>query len=219
MCPERSPTVPVPHRTSGGPAAGLANPLFQEGGRTRPPRRQLSRHDIGHPNLLSSTAAPRDAKTLGPCRPAPQVRELSKAPAGAAPWPGWEGGLSPWVLLTLQPPAPAPQVTSPGSPGQPLQVTAPPKATAASQRGGLSFCSWGLLSDIAPRQPPPGLTSPGRVGCIHGEAQATDDGEGGAFLCPLSLSGSFLGAQARDLGLSSLPTRRSQSRPASLSRR
>ncbi|NXT31724.1 ADAM8 protein, partial [Pelecanoides urinatrix] len=61
-------------RTCSGSAAGLANPLFQEGGRTRPPRRQLSRHDIGHPNLLSSTAAPRDARPLGPCRPAPQVR-------------------------------------------------------------------------------------------------------------------------------------------------
>ncbi|NXF38609.1 ADAM8 protein, partial [Nyctibius bracteatus] len=60
-------------RTSGRPAAGLANPLFQEGGRTRPPCRQLSRHDIGRPNLLSSTAAPRDARPLGPHRPAPQV--------------------------------------------------------------------------------------------------------------------------------------------------
>ncbi|XP_075615164.1 disintegrin and metalloproteinase domain-containing protein 8 isoform X2 [Balearica regulorum gibbericeps] len=61
-------------RPSSGPAAGLANPLFQEGGRTRPPRRQLSHRDIGHPNLLSSTAAPRDARPLEPCRPAPQVK-------------------------------------------------------------------------------------------------------------------------------------------------
>ncbi|KAK0685044.1 ADAM8 protein, partial [Pygoscelis papua] len=67
-------------RTSSGPAAGLANPLFQEGGRTRLPRRQLSHHDIGHPNLLSSTAAPRDAWALGPCHRAPQVRELNRAP-------------------------------------------------------------------------------------------------------------------------------------------
>ncbi|XP_059677283.1 disintegrin and metalloproteinase domain-containing protein 8 [Gavia stellata] len=61
-------------RTSSGPAAGLANPLFQDGGRRRSPSHQLSRHDIGHPNLLSSTVAPRDARPLGPCRPAPQVK-------------------------------------------------------------------------------------------------------------------------------------------------
>ncbi|XP_042643591.1 disintegrin and metalloproteinase domain-containing protein 8 isoform X2 [Tyto alba] len=82
-------------RTPGRPAAGLANPLFQEGGRMRPPRRQLSRHDIGHPSLLSSTAAPRDARPPGPRRPAPQV-------------------------------------TSPASPGRTPQVTTPPKATAAA---------------------------------------------------------------------------------------
>ncbi|KAM6390481.1 LOW QUALITY PROTEIN: disintegrin and metalloproteinase domain-containing protein 8 [Pluvialis apricaria] len=58
-------------RTSGRSAAGLANPLFQEGGRTRHPRRQLSRRDIGHPNLLSSTVvAPWDTRPPGPCRPA-----------------------------------------------------------------------------------------------------------------------------------------------------
>ncbi|NWT46773.1 ADAM8 protein, partial [Chroicocephalus maculipennis] len=61
-------------RTSGEPAASLADPLFQEGGRTPRPHRQLSRRDIGHPNLLSSTAAPGDAQPLGPCRPAPQVK-------------------------------------------------------------------------------------------------------------------------------------------------
>ncbi|NXV81246.1 ADAM8 protein, partial [Atlantisia rogersi] len=60
-------------RTSGGPGAGLANPLFQEGGQARSSRRHLSLHDIGHPNLLSSTAAPRDAWLLGSCRPAPQT--------------------------------------------------------------------------------------------------------------------------------------------------
>ncbi|NWS61601.1 ADAM8 protein, partial [Chunga burmeisteri] len=62
-------------RTSSGPAAGLANPLFQESSRTRSSRRQLSHRDIGHPNLLSSTAAPRDAQTLRPCHPAPQARD------------------------------------------------------------------------------------------------------------------------------------------------
>ncbi|NXE15360.1 ADAM8 protein, partial [Lophotis ruficrista] len=59
-------------RTSSGPAASLANPLFQEAGRPRPPQHQLSHRDIGHPSLLSSTAAPRDAQPLRPCRPAPQ---------------------------------------------------------------------------------------------------------------------------------------------------
>ncbi|NXG60508.1 ADAM8 protein, partial [Hemiprocne comata] len=58
-------------RTPSRPAAGLANPLFQES--RRPPHRQLSRLDIGHPSLLSSTAAPRDAQPLGPCCPALQV--------------------------------------------------------------------------------------------------------------------------------------------------
>ncbi|NXO55458.1 ADAM8 protein, partial [Aramus guarauna] len=77
-------------RTSSGPAAGLANPLFQEGGRSRPPRRQLSHRDIGRPNLLSSTAAPRDARPLQPCRPAPQVRELHNPAAGQ---PSWGEGL------------------------------------------------------------------------------------------------------------------------------
>ncbi|NWH16186.1 ADAM8 protein, partial [Grus americana] len=79
-------------RTSSGPAAGLANPLFQEGGRTRPPRRQLSHHDIGHPNLLSSTAAPRDARPLKPCCPAPQVGDpSSSAPPWVPPWCPGEG--------------------------------------------------------------------------------------------------------------------------------
>ncbi|NXJ85296.1 ADAM8 protein, partial [Trogon melanurus] len=61
-------------RISGGPAASLANPVFQKGGRTQPLHHQLSRQDIGHPNLLSSTAAPRDARLLRPCRPAPQAK-------------------------------------------------------------------------------------------------------------------------------------------------
>ncbi|NXV45058.1 ADAM8 protein, partial [Uria aalge] len=73
-------------RTSGGPAASLADPLFQGGGRTPRPHRQLSRRDIGHPNLLSSTAAPRDARPLGPCRPAPQPSSGSPVPLWAPPW-------------------------------------------------------------------------------------------------------------------------------------
>ncbi|XP_026707576.1 disintegrin and metalloproteinase domain-containing protein 8 [Athene cunicularia] len=62
-------------RPTSGPTAGLANPLFPEGGRTRPARRQLSRQDIGPPKLLSSTAARRDTRALGPCRPAPQAKK------------------------------------------------------------------------------------------------------------------------------------------------
>ncbi|NXV30709.1 ADAM8 protein, partial [Rissa tridactyla] len=119
-------------RTSGEPAASLADPLFQEGGRTPRPHRQLSRRDIGHPNLLSSTAAPGDAQPLGPCRPAPQVREPKGDLAwGRNDWPGGRAASHPRFLLTLQPPELVPKVTSPASPGQPLQVTTPPKATMA----------------------------------------------------------------------------------------
>ncbi|NXD70791.1 ADAM8 protein, partial [Eolophus roseicapillus] len=53
-------------RSSSSPTAGLANPLFPDGGHTRPPRRPLSHRDIGPPSLLSSTAAPRGARALGP---------------------------------------------------------------------------------------------------------------------------------------------------------
>ncbi|XP_053928251.1 disintegrin and metalloproteinase domain-containing protein 8 isoform X2 [Cuculus canorus] len=111
-------------RSSSGPAAGLANPLFQEGGRTRPTRRQLSRCDIGHPSLLSSTAAPRDTRPLAPCRPAPQVRARSRAPVRGQLLPRRrEGGLShPGFWLTPQPPAAVAQVTSPAFPGRLLQA-------------------------------------------------------------------------------------------------
>ncbi|NXW21972.1 ADAM8 protein, partial [Circaetus pectoralis] len=123
--------------TSSGPAAGLANPLFQEGGRTRPPRRQLSCHDIGHPNLLSSTAAPRDAKTLGPCRPALQVRELNKAPAQGSP----RGlGLSSHQAKPKPPSKPLPALKSKaqcrgeGPPGPALPCS-PMKPPSVFQRG------------------------------------------------------------------------------------
>ncbi|NXG00165.1 ADAM8 protein, partial [Sakesphorus luctuosus] len=79
---------------SSGTATGLANPLFQEGGRTRGPRRQLSRHDIGQPSLVSSTVAPRGARTL-------------------------RLGHSPSPALAPQPPTPAPQV-KPKPPSKPL---------------------------------------------------------------------------------------------------
>ncbi|NXG83326.1 ADAM8 protein, partial [Stercorarius parasiticus] len=100
-------------RTSGGPAASLADPLFQEGGRTPCPQRQLSRRDISHPNLLSSTAAPGDAQPLGPCRPAPQVREPKGDLAwGSHGWLGGEDSLSPPFLLTLQLPELVPKPPS-----------------------------------------------------------------------------------------------------------
>lgn len=139
---------PRPHRLSSGcarsgpplslcptgPPAGLplASPTHSSrraAGRD-PPRRQLSRHDIGHPNLLSSTAAPRDAKTLGPCRPAPQVRELNKAPAGAAPV-AWVGGRP----LTLGFADPAATGASPPGDISRLSRTAP-----AGNRSSKSHC-------------------------------------------------------------------------------
>ncbi|KAF1575488.1 UNVERIFIED_CONTAM: Disintegrin and metalloproteinase domain-containing protein 8, partial [Eudyptes pachyrhynchus] len=126
-------------RTSSGPAAGLANPLFQEGGRTRLPRRQLSRHDIGHPNLLSSTAAPRDAWALGPCHPAPQVRELNRALVRGS----LHGGLR--ALLSCQakpkpPSKPLPALKSKASchgegPPGPALPHPPPTPPSVFQRG------------------------------------------------------------------------------------
>ncbi|KAM6130093.1 disintegrin and metalloproteinase domain-containing protein 8 [Phoenicopterus ruber ruber] len=108
-------------RTSSRPTAGLANPLFQEGGRTRPPRRQLSRHDIGHPNLLSSTAAPRDARPLGPCRPAPQAKP--KPPS--KPLPALKSKALPGPADPRSPPAP-PSVFQQGVP--PKVALKPPPA-------------------------------------------------------------------------------------------
>ncbi|NXK02211.1 ADAM8 protein, partial [Herpetotheres cachinnans] len=88
--------------TSSRPAAGLANPLFHEGGRVHPPRRQLSHHDIGHPNLLSSTAAPQDARPLRPCRPAPQLMTW-----GGGPFL-WCPGKGLWSLLSSRQAKPKP---------------------------------------------------------------------------------------------------------------
>lgn len=66
--------VPASHRSSSATHSGLANPLFQEGGRARPGRRQLSLGDIGQPSLLSSTAAPRAARAHSPVlAPRPSV--------------------------------------------------------------------------------------------------------------------------------------------------
>ncbi|NXX76833.1 ADAM8 protein, partial [Urocolius indicus] len=74
-------------RPAAGPTAGIAHPLFQEGGRVRASQRPLSRRDIGQPTLLHSTAALCDRRLLGPRCPAPQVRS-SPAPVGGCRSPG-----------------------------------------------------------------------------------------------------------------------------------
>ncbi|NXF44169.1 ADAM8 protein, partial [Oceanites oceanicus] len=127
-------------RTSSGTTAGLANPLFQEGGRTRPPRRQLSRHDIGHPNLLSSTAVPRDARPLGPCHLAPTVRELNRAPARGSLHGVRDSGLSSHQAKLKPPskPLPALKKAAPchgeGPPG-PALPRPPPTPPSVFQQG------------------------------------------------------------------------------------
>ncbi|XP_041261062.1 disintegrin and metalloproteinase domain-containing protein 8 [Onychostruthus taczanowskii] len=93
--------------SSSGTPSGLANPLFQEGGRARPCRRQLSRRDIGQPSLVSSTAAPR-ARAHSPALP------RAHSPA-LAPQPSAPGPLGP----PRSPPRWAPQA-KPKPPSKPL---------------------------------------------------------------------------------------------------
>ncbi|NXP25019.1 ADAM8 protein, partial [Scytalopus superciliaris] len=100
---------------SSGTAGGLANPLFQEGGRARGGRRQLSRQDIGQPSLVSSTVAPRLAGALG-------------------------SGCSPSPPLAPQPPPPAPRVTSPASPRWPPQVKPKPPSKPLPALKGRAMC-------------------------------------------------------------------------------
>ncbi|XP_074448586.1 disintegrin and metalloproteinase domain-containing protein 8 isoform X2 [Larus michahellis] len=146
-------------RTSSEPAASLADPLFQEGRRTPRPHRQLSRRDIGHPNLLSSTAAPGDAQPLGPCRPAPQVREPKGDLAwGRNGWPGGRAASHPRFLLTLQPPELVPKVTSPASPGQPLQVKPKPPSKPLPPLKSKALCNGNGLPGLA--LPCPLMTTP-----------------------------------------------------------
>uniref|UniRef100_A0A8C3XXU8 ADAM metallopeptidase domain 8 n=1 Tax=Catharus ustulatus TaxID=91951 RepID=A0A8C3XXU8_CATUS len=107
-----------------GTPSGLANPLFQEGGRTRPGRRQLSGRDIGQPSLVSSTAAPRPARAHSPVLtlqpPPPGPRGPPRSP------PGWvpqvtspPHGPSPICAGTFLPSfAPCPAPVSPGCPGE-----------------------------------------------------------------------------------------------------
>ncbi|NXG17898.1 ADAM8 protein, partial [Grallaria varia] len=97
-----------------GTATGLTNPLFQEGGRARPPRRQLSRQDIGQPSLVSSTVAPRAAQALVP-------------------------GRCPNPALSPQPPA-TPQVTPPASSPWPPQVKPKPPSKPLPALKGRVLC-------------------------------------------------------------------------------
>ncbi|XP_033921411.1 disintegrin and metalloproteinase domain-containing protein 8 isoform X1 [Melopsittacus undulatus] len=101
----------VPHS---GPPAGLANPLFQEGGHSRPPRRPLSHRDIGPPRLLSSTAAPRgdprpdpEVKPKPPRKPLPALKTktpLEPSGAALAPAPAVLSQRGPPPKVALQPP-------------------------------------------------------------------------------------------------------------------
>ncbi|NXE70558.1 ADAM8 protein, partial [Calcarius ornatus] len=87
--------------SSSGTPSGLANPLFQQGGRARPGRRQLSRGDIGQPSLLSSTAA-RAARPHSPVL-APRPLGPPRCP------PGWPPQVTS-PPLTFPPDGPTPPV-------------------------------------------------------------------------------------------------------------
>ncbi|NWI91288.1 ADAM8 protein, partial [Pitta sordida] len=114
--------------SSSGSASGLTNPLFQEGGRTRPPRHKLSRQDIGQPSLVSSTVAPRGVRALG---------------------------RSPSPVLTLQPPTPVPQVTPPG---RPLQAKPkPPSKPLPALRNKVQCHGEGPRGPSLPPTPPSGF--------------------------------------------------------------
>ncbi|NXL51194.1 ADAM8 protein, partial [Podilymbus podiceps] len=112
-------------KTSSRPTAGLATPFFQEGGRTQPPRCQLSGCDIGHPKLLNSTVVPQVARPLGPCHPALQVREPSEAQAHL--------GLSSQQAKLKPPSKPLPVLKSKVLPGPSLPRSPPPPASLFQQ--------------------------------------------------------------------------------------
>ncbi|NXD25054.1 ADAM8 protein, partial [Spelaeornis formosus] len=117
--------------SSGGTPSGLANPLFQEGGRARPGRRQLSRRDIGQPSLLSSTAALRAARphspvlSLRPAAPGPQ------GPPGSPPgWPPQakpKPPSKPLPALKGNVPSHGQKPQGPSLPPAPFQRCPPPK--------------------------------------------------------------------------------------------
>ncbi|NXS63911.1 ADAM8 protein, partial [Brachypteracias leptosomus] len=131
-------------RISNGPTAGLSSLLFQEGIQARFHCCQPSRHDIGHPKMLSSRAASRDIWPLTPCRPALQVREQIKAPVQGSPClclkiSPPDSGLSSYQVKPKPPSKPLPALKSkvlcPGErpPGKVLPCS-PPTPASVCQR-------------------------------------------------------------------------------------
>ncbi|KAF4800910.1 disintegrin and metalloproteinase domain-containing protein 8 [Turdus rufiventris] len=117
--------------SSSGTPSGLANPLFQEGGRTRPGRRQLSGRDIGQPSLVSSTAAPQPARahspvlTLQPPPPGPQGPPRS--PPGWPPQAKPKPPSKPLPALKSKVPSHGEGPPAPALPPAPFQRCPPPK--------------------------------------------------------------------------------------------
>ncbi|NXI85058.1 ADAM8 protein, partial [Rhipidura dahli] len=117
--------------SSSGTPSGLANPVFQEGGRTRPGRRQLSSRDIGQPSLVSSTAAPRPARaqspvlTLRPATPGPQV--TPRSPPGWPPQAKPKPPSKPLPALKSKVPSHGEGPPAPSLPPAPFQPRPPPK--------------------------------------------------------------------------------------------
>ncbi|KAM3666141.1 disintegrin and metalloproteinase domain-containing protein 8 [Ammospiza maritima maritima] len=112
--------------SSSGTPSGLANPLFLEGGRARPGRRQLSRGDIGQPSLLSSTAAPRVTRAHSPVlapRPPGPPRCLPEWPPQAKPKPPSK----PLPALKGKAPSQGEGPPVPTLPPSPFQRCPPPK--------------------------------------------------------------------------------------------
>ncbi|NWV37190.1 ADAM8 protein, partial [Grantiella picta] len=117
--------------SSGGTAAGLANPLFQEGGRARPGRRQLSRRDIGQPSLVSSTAAPRPARAHSPVLalqpPAPGALVTPRSAPGWPPQEKPKPPSKPLPALKSKVPSHGERPPGPTLPPTPFQRCPPPK--------------------------------------------------------------------------------------------
>ncbi|XP_037996560.1 disintegrin and metalloproteinase domain-containing protein 8 isoform X1 [Motacilla alba alba] len=117
--------------SSGGTPSGLANPLFQEGGRARAGRRQLSRSDIGQPSLVSSTAAPRAARAhspvLAPRPPAPGPLGPPLSPPGWPPQAKPKPPSKPLPALKSKAPSRGEGPPAPSLPPTPFQRCPPPK--------------------------------------------------------------------------------------------
>ncbi|NXH94333.1 ADAM8 protein, partial [Pachycephala philippinensis] len=117
--------------SSGGTPSGLANPLFQEGGRTRPGRRLLSGRDIGQPSLVSSTAAPRPARAHSPVLalrpPAPGPQVTARTPPGWPPQAKPQPPSKPLPVLKNKVPRHGEGPPAPALPPAPFQRCPPPK--------------------------------------------------------------------------------------------